>query len=205
MNGQRLLKILTQSPAVAIVASGFLAVPPALVLAEQDTKDSCVPASDKKKQVHQRDATKDRSKLGFGGRDDVGSRDDDEWEDGLDFFSPQNAGVVSTVGVCVPFGVMCCFQKIGLNAKIFNAVYKKFGVYGLLFFPLFSIVFEKGMYDTLNALCGKDVSLHPETGAAVTHNQFPSGGHMLPSLSLVEVRKRKQQLQTRITRWNREA
>ena len=70
-----------------------------------------------------------------------------------------------------------------------------FGPAGLLAFPFVSIVMEKSIYDTLNSFCGIDPHEHPETGAKDNPRgayTFPSGGHMLPSFSLVPVRKVKQ-------------
>jgi hypothetical protein len=112
-------------------------------------------------------------------------------DDETTLFAPENAAIISTIGVCCPFVVMCIAHSYGLSGKLFGALYRNFGPVGLLGLPSVSIVIEKSIYDTLNSFCGTDPCVHsgsyPKT--------YPSGGYLLPSFSLVEVRKRKEKQQ----------
>ena len=76
MSARRLLRLLKYSTVGATSIAGIAtlaAAPERLVLAEQASAED-------KEAGHQR-ALQNQFKPGFGGRDDVGSRDDDEWED----------------------------------------------------------------------------------------------------------------------------
>jgi hypothetical protein len=69
---------------------------------------------------------------------------------------------------------------------IVNTVLRTTGVYGLFAVPFIGLAMEKSFYDTALSLQGID----PCQRAPDRQNEgFPSGGHMLPSLSLLPVRR----------------
>lgn len=88
--------------------------------------------------------------------------------------------------VCVPNAAMVYAHHRGGTLVIVNTVLRTAGVYGLFAVPFIGLAMEKSFYDTALSLQG----INP---CAIADNRksegFPAGGHMLPSLSLVPVRK----------------
>ena len=73
----------------------------------------------------------------------------------------------------------------GTFARIVNVVYNRFGAAGLLGIPFGTLTMEKSTYDTYCAYHGHSIY---ESEATNPHGGFPSGGAMLPSLSLLKTR-----------------
>jgi hypothetical protein len=89
--------------------------------------------------------------------------------------------------VLVPNAVMMLNHARGGSPAVFNFVIKNFGVYGLFALPAIGLVMEKSWYDTAMCLQGIDPSKVSDDRRG---EGFPSGGHNLPSLSLVSLRER---------------
>jgi hypothetical protein len=73
----------------------------------------------------------------------------------------------------------------GGSPIIFNAIIKHFGYHGLFVFPFVALSMEKSFYDTALCLRGIDPNKRAECRQG---EGFPSGGHLLPSFSLVACR-----------------
>ena len=89
--------------------------------------------------------------------------------------------------VLVPNAVMMINHARGGSPVVFNAVIKNFGLYGLFALPFVALTVEKSWYDTAMCLRGIDPSKLSEERKG---EGFPSGGHVLPNLSLVPLRER---------------
>jgi len=89
--------------------------------------------------------------------------------------------------VLVPNAVMMLNHARGGSPAVFNFVIKNFGVHGLFALPAIGLVMEKSWYDTAMCLQGIDPSKVSDDRRG---EGFPSGGHNLPSLSLVSLRER---------------
>ena len=75
----------------------------------------------------------------------------------------------------------------GYTVRLFTFFYDRFGLPGLLMVPFFTMSTEKVVYDTFQAYRGHDIYTNgPREG---TGAGFPSGGSLLPSFSLIAVRK----------------
>ena len=117
----------------------------------------------------------------------------DIWNDIILFFryinmsnsSDDGAWMLPAAAACVPFGMFLVGHQRGLTIKMFNFAYQRFGAIGLVGLPVVTLTIEKSVYDSVNAYQGKDPNEKPKGSGS----GFPSGGHMLPSLSLVSVNK----------------
>lgn len=90
-----------------------------------------------------------------------------------------NVSFIDGVGVCY------AHQK-GLTVKVLNAIWKSpVGVYGFFALPFMTLAMERCIYDTVQCWQGIDPSVVPEGRGG-----FPSGGALLPSLSLIPVQKK---------------
>eukprot|EP00747_Dinoflagellata_sp_TGD_P183620 gnl/TRDRNA2_/TRDRNA2_38597_c0_seq1.p1 gnl/TRDRNA2_/TRDRNA2_38597_c0~~gnl/TRDRNA2_/TRDRNA2_38597_c0_seq1.p1 ORF type:complete len:116 (+),score=13.44 gnl/TRDRNA2_/TRDRNA2_38597_c0_seq1:101-448(+) len=94
--------------------------------------------------------------------------------------------VVAAAAVASPFSLFLVAHRYGLLVKGWEVVWKYAGVYGFFAVPLCTLSMEKTIYDTVNAVQGIDPNEHPTRRAG---EGFPSGGHLLPSFSLVAVRR----------------
>jgi len=88
--------------------------------------------------------------------------------------------------VLVPNAVMMLNHARGGSPAVFNFVIKNFGVAGLFVLPFVGLTMEKSWYDTAMCLRGIDPTQVAEDRKG---EGFPSGGHSLPSLSLVPLRE----------------
>ena len=75
------------------------------------------------------------------------------------------------------------------TTRFITFMYNKLGVAGLLGLPVCSLTLEKVGYDTFCAYHGKDPYAERKKTGVNPYGDFPSGGSMLPSWSLIEVRK----------------
>ena len=92
----------------------------------------------------------------------------------------------SAAAAALPFTAFLYAHHRGLAVKMIDVVYRRLGVGGLFTLPFMTLTMEKSVYDTANALQGRDPNKHPK-GAG---SSFPSGGHMLPSFALVPIQKK---------------
>jgi hypothetical protein len=105
-----------------------------------------------------------------------------------DLYAPESETarmLIPIIACATPFSLMCFFHGLGYSHKFFMALYRLGGARLLIGITPLTISFEKCIYDTTNCFCGRDPNTH--TGNYPTH--YPSGGHMLPSFSLVQLRK----------------
>lgn len=96
-----------------------------------------------------------------------------------------DAWILSSLAVSAPFVSMLVAHHAGFTNTIINTLYRRGGIAGILALPLMTLPTEKAIYDTVQSYQGKDPNVHPP-GAG---NSFPSGGHLLPSFSLIPVNK----------------
>lgn len=90
--------------------------------------------------------------------------------------------------ILVPNAVMLFGHYKGKTLHIVNAVLRSpLGVHGLFAVPFIGVAMEKSFYDTALSLQGIDPNKLREDRK---HEGFPSGGHMLPSFSMVSIRER---------------
>ncbi|KAJ1473440.1 hypothetical protein T484DRAFT_1972987 [Baffinella frigidus] len=107
-----------------------------------------------------------------------------EGEPGVELSDPSTWSI-GWAAVLVPNAVMLLNHHRGGSTMIFTTIIKRFGVHGLFVFPFVALGMEKSFYDSAMSLRGID----PNQRAADREGEgFPSGGHLLPSFSVVAVR-----------------
>jgi len=94
-----------------------------------------------------------------------------------------DAWKLSAAAAMVPFCSFLYLHKRGGTVRIFEWTYRHLGVGGFFALPFVSLSMEKCVYDSVQAYQGRDANIHPP-GAG---KGFPSGGHQLPSFSLIPV------------------
>ena len=92
---------------------------------------------------------------------------------------------IGWAAVLVPNAVMLFNHHRGGSTFIFTTIIKRFGVHGLFVFPFVALAMEKSFYDSAMCLRGIDPN---QRAADREHEGYPSGGHLLPSLSVVPLR-----------------
>ena len=106
-----------------------------------------------------------------GGEDDGAPSADDAWK-------------LSAAAAMGPFCAFLYAHQRGLTVKLFEAAYRSAGIPGLIGVPTVTLAMEKCVYDTVNCYQGKEKNAVPR--GLVGPVTFPSGGHMLPSFSLLD-------------------
>uniref|UniRef100_A0A7S1BXV3 Uncharacterized protein n=1 Tax=Corethron hystrix TaxID=216773 RepID=A0A7S1BXV3_9STRA len=97
-----------------------------------------------------------------------------------------NEWLISFLATLSPFALFCVSHQRGYTVKVLNRVAKSpMGVYGFLALPFVTLAMEKSIYDTVQSIQGVD----PNVITGGNRGGFPSGGAMLPSFSLISVRK----------------
>lgn len=105
------------------------------------------------------------------------------------------------MAILVPNIVMLVNNARGGSTVIINAVVRSpLGAGGLLLMPPFFVAMEKCFYDTSLCLRAMDPNKDPQGRHG---GGFPSGGHSLPSLSLVALRDTPLALDDIAPRWAR--
>ena len=116
-------------------------------------------------------------------KEDGASQDGDERQEGK---KSDEGAYLGWLAVIVPNAAMCYAHHRGHSATIFNFFLKGNRLpFGLFALPVVGVMMEKCWYDTSLSLLGRD----PKARAKGRH-EWPSGGHVMPNLSLVAKRDR---------------
>mmetsp|Transcript_22918 Transcript_22918/g.71404 ORF Transcript_22918/g.71404 Transcript_22918/m.71404 type:complete len:121 (+) Transcript_22918:135-497(+) len=77
------------------------------------------------------------------------------------------------------------YNRGGLDRLVAGILRSPAGVGGLFVLPFTWLTMEKSFYDSAMAIQGIDCT---NSATAANHGGYPSGGHMLPSLSIFPVK-----------------
>ena len=110
-----------------------------------------------------------------------------EKKDELGAYLTAPPSVISTFAICFPNAYMLWQHKQGKTAVLINFILRTVGVRGLFLLPWVGLAMEKSFYDTAMAIQGIDAN---EAKPGRENEGFPSGGRLLPNLSIVPVWKK---------------
>ena len=98
--------------------------------------------------------------------------------------TPPNATLISAAVTTLPLLGVLELHRRGHTITFWEMWYRRFGVYGFFAVPLLTVSIEKCIYDTIQAAQGIDPCVVREERRG---EGFPSGGHALPSFSVLPV------------------